>query len=78
MTDRFSNRWRTTASAPHFANRSSTNLRTVNEVAERWELSRRTVERLIKSGALRAHRIGRLVRISDADAEDFLQRSRED
>jgi hypothetical protein len=28
--------------------------------------------RQIKSGALRAHRIGRLVRISDEDAEHFL------
>jgi excisionase family DNA binding protein len=36
------------------------------------------MRRQIKSGALRAHRIGRLVRISDADAEDFLKQNRED
>jgi excisionase family DNA binding protein len=37
----------------------------------------RTVQRQIKSGALRAHRIGQLVRISEADAEDFLKQNRE-
>jgi len=53
-------------------------LRTIAEQAELWEVSERTIQRLIKSGALRFRRIGRLVRIADADAEDFLQRSRED
>jgi excisionase family DNA binding protein len=36
------------------------------------------VRRQIKSGALRAHRFGRLVRISDEDAEDFLQQNLDD
>jgi excisionase family DNA binding protein len=35
-------------------------------------VSPRTVRRKIKSGALRVLRIGRLVRISDDDADDFL------
>jgi excisionase family DNA binding protein len=36
------------------------------------------VWRKIKSGALRVHRIGRLVRISDDDADDFLDRNQDD
>jgi excisionase family DNA binding protein len=53
-------------------------LRTVDEYADLWGVSPRTVQRQIKSGALRAHRIGRLVRISDADAAAFLNKNRED
>jgi len=53
-------------------------LRSIGELAERWDVSPRTVQRQIKSGALRARRIGRLVRISDADAEDFLNRRHND
>jgi excisionase family DNA binding protein len=68
MTDRPSTR----------RNRSAGNLRSIDELAERWDVSPRTVRRQIKSGALRAHRIGRLVRISDADAEDFLEQNRDD
>jgi excisionase family DNA binding protein len=68
MTDRPSTR----------RNRRAGNLRSIDELAERWDVSPRTVRRQIKSGALRAHRIGRLVRISDADAEDFLEQNRDD
>ncbi len=59
-------------------NQPTGNLHSIDEVAERWGVSTRTVRRQIKLRALRAHRIGRLVRISDADAEDFLKRNRED
>jgi excisionase family DNA binding protein len=58
-------------------NRRAGNLYSIGELAERWDVSSRTVQRQIKSGALRAHRIGRLVRISEADAEDFLRQNRE-
>jgi excisionase family DNA binding protein len=47
-------------------------LRTITELADIWQVSSRTIQRLIESGALRSRRIGRLVRIADADAEDFL------
>ena len=47
-------------------------LRTIAERAELWEVSPRTIQKLIKSGALRCRRIGRLVRIADEDADDFL------
>jgi excisionase family DNA binding protein len=40
----------------------------VRDVATRLAVAERTVWRWIKSGALRAHRIGKVVRIS---AEDF-------
>jgi excisionase family DNA binding protein len=41
-------------------------------------VSPRTVRRKIESGALRVHRIGRLVRISDDDADDFLDENHDD
>ena len=48
------------------------------DVLELWQVSPCTIQRLIKSGALRASRIGRLVRISDEDAEDFLDNNQDD
>jgi excisionase family DNA binding protein len=66
MTDRTSSR----------RSRPVANLQTIDELAERWGVSRRTLQRAIKSGALRTHRIGRLRRISDADAAAFLDENR--
>ena len=51
-------------------------LHTIDEIAELLNLSPRTVRRLIEAGALRAHRIGRLVRISDEDIAAFLAANR--
>jgi excisionase family DNA binding protein len=68
MTDRTSSR----------RSRPVANLQTIDELAERWGVSRRTLQRAIKSGALRTHRIGRLRRISDADAAAFLNENRDD
>jgi excisionase family DNA binding protein len=53
-------------------------LHTIDELAELWEVSPRTIQRLIKSGALRSRRIGRLVRISDDDAYAFLDENCQD
>jgi excisionase family DNA binding protein len=50
-----------------------TKLRTIDETADRLSVSPRTVRRLIDSGALRAHHIGRLVRISDNEIATFLR-----
>jgi excisionase family DNA binding protein len=58
--------------------RPAGNLHSIDELAERWGVSSRTVQRQIKSGALRSHRIGRLRRISDADAAAFLNENRDD
>jgi excisionase family DNA binding protein len=52
-------------------------LRTIDETAELFATSSRTVRRLIASGALPVHRFpGRIVRISDADIEAFLVANR--
>ena len=51
-------------------------LLTIDEVAEILNVSTRTVRRLIDSGALPAHRLGRLVRIADRDLAVFLAASR--
>jgi excisionase family DNA binding protein len=57
-------------------NQPAGNLHSVDELANRWGVSTRTVRRQIKSGALRAHRIGRRVLISDADIAAFLAANR--
>jgi excisionase family DNA binding protein len=56
--------------------RPVTRLHTIDEAAELLNVSPRTVRRLIEAGALRAHRIGRLVRISDEDIAAFLAANR--
>ena len=50
---------------------------TTAEVAEHLNVSTRTVRRWIKAGALPVHRIGGLVRISEADFAAFLALRRE-
>ena len=42
-------------------------LHTMEEVAEILGLSKRSVQRLVATGALRVHRLGRAVRVSDSD-----------
>jgi excisionase family DNA binding protein len=56
--------------------RPLTRLRTIDEASELLNVSPRTVRRFIESGALPAHRLGRLVRIADADLAAFLAASR--
>ena len=51
-------------------------LRTIPETAEILNVSTRTVQRLIASGALPVYRLGRSVRISDADIAAFLAANR--
>ena len=50
--------------APVSAGRPVSRLRTIDEAAELLNVSPRTVRRLIESGALPVHRLGRLVRIA--------------
>ena len=40
---------------------------TTRQIAERWLVSARTVRRLIEAGELRAHRMGKQIRIRLAD-----------
>jgi excisionase family DNA binding protein len=56
--------------------RPVTKLRTIVETAEIFSTSSRTVRRLINSGALPVHHLGRSVRISDADIAAFLAANR--
>lgn len=49
-----------------------TALRDVSEVAARLGVSTKTVRRAIGRGDLPAHRLGRLLRISDADLAAYL------
>ena len=45
---------------------------TLDEVSDRLQVSTRTVRRWIAAGELKAHRLGRVVRISDEDLRVFL------
>jgi excisionase family DNA binding protein len=77
MTHRNSSPQRSPASSTGTPGRPLTKLRTIDEAAEIFSVSPRTVRRLIESGALPVHRLpGRLVRISDGDIATFLAASR--
>lgn len=49
-------------------------LLTVRQVANHWQLSERHIRRLIASGALRVHHLGRAVRIAERDIAAFERR----
>jgi excisionase family DNA binding protein len=49
---------------------------TLPELAERLQVSRRTVYRWIKDGSLNAYQFGREYRITESDLKDFLERRR--
>ena len=51
-------------------------LLTIEDVADRLAVSTRTVRRLIEAGELAVHRIGRAVRIAEADLQSYLRRVR--
>lgn len=47
----------------------------VNEVAERWRVSKMTVYRLVESGALRAIKVGQSIRIAAESVEEYEKNS---
>jgi excisionase family DNA binding protein len=51
-------------------------LHDVAEVAFRLNLSEKTVRRAIGRGEMRAHRVGRLLRVSEDDLMDYLSKRR--
>jgi excisionase family DNA binding protein len=53
-----------------------TKLRTIDETADLFGISSRSVRRLVDSGALPVIRLGRSVRISDPDIAAFLAANR--
>jgi excisionase family DNA binding protein len=58
------------------AERTADRLWRVPEIAERADVAERTVRRWIDRGELLVHRLGRTVRISEADFAAFLARHR--
>ncbi len=51
-------------------------LNDVMGVASRLGVSEKTIRRMIDRGELPAHRVGRLLRITEADLADFLSKRR--
>jgi excisionase family DNA binding protein len=51
---------------------------TRQELAQRWSCSVRTIDRIITSGALRAYRIGRSIRVAEEDERIYLALQRID
>jgi excisionase family DNA binding protein len=62
----------------HLQNKSKQKFRSVEWVADVLDVSTRTVFRWIKSGQLKAHKFGAIVRIADDDLRGFYERHRED
>ncbi|MGV0633854.1 excisionase family DNA-binding protein [Mycolicibacillus trivialis] len=44
----------------------------ITTLAERWDVHPDSIRALIKSGELKAHRVGKLYRISASDAQSYL------
>jgi excisionase family DNA binding protein len=62
--------------APRHALCPAGQLHDVTAVAARLDVSVKTVRRMIERGQLPAHRIGKLLRISEADLVDYLSQAR--
>jgi len=58
-------------------NRQPPKFYTIEQIAECVEVSTRTVRRWIEKGLLVAHRVGGLIRISEADFQGFLATHRD-
>lgn len=56
---------------------SSPRLLSVAIVADRLDVSTKTIRRWIETGGLQIYRLGRCVRISEADLQDFIDRHRQ-
>lgn len=48
---------------------------TTSEVAEKLNLSEKTIRNLIDSGELKAHKFGRVYRISEEQLNNFIEQS---
>lgn len=55
---------------------SDQSFHTIQEVAERLNVSPKSVRRWISQGTLKVHRFNKLVRISDTDLAEFIESSR--
>ena len=59
------------------ASNQAPRLLSVASVAKRLQVSTKTVRRWIETGVLRVHRLGRCVRISETDLQEFLDQRRQ-
>jgi excisionase family DNA binding protein len=66
-----------THEATGYGARPTERLLTINDVADRLAISRDTVYRLVRSGALTPLRVGERLRFRVGDLEDYLERGRE-
>ena len=62
--------------SPHGHRGPNDRMMTLRDVADILEVSIATLRRRIAEGALRVHRIGRTIRVSEADLGAFLAASR--
>ena len=56
---------------------AAANLLSVEQVAQRLVISSKSVRRLVDTGALKVHRIGRLLRVAEEDLRLFLSTRRQ-
>ena len=56
--------------------RATARMLSVEDVATHLDISLKTVRRMIANGELRVHRIGRSIRISEADFQSFISTRR--
>ena len=68
----YATKWKKSVNHPD----SSPRLLSAATVADRLEVSTKTIRRWIEAGALRVHRLGRCIRISEADLQDFIDQHR--
>ena len=48
----------------------------ISELAERMDVSTKTIRRWIKAGEIRTHKLGRQIRVTEEDAHSFVLRRR--
>jgi len=65
------------ADPTHTPNEALPALLTLDQAAEVLQVSTKTIRRWIDAGELVAHRIGRQLRISEADLQSFIRMRRE-
>jgi excisionase family DNA binding protein len=51
--------------------KTPTRFSTLEELADRWSVSVKTLRRIVQRGELKTHRIGTQIRISDDDIRNF-------
>jgi excisionase family DNA binding protein len=56
--------------------RATARMLNVDDVATQLDISLKTVRRMIANGELRVHRIGRSIRISEAEFQSFISTRR--